>query len=397
MDSEKNKNIYILVAGAFILLAVIVLGGLYLFFPKETPPFLAEIATFKPRIEEPLTEHYPYGESGAFLLREGDEPENRLYRNARSTWKDLKDYDGALKKYEEAFRVVKNQDGRAQIRYEIALIENEAGDPIEAIQILKEVAVMPDISNLIRASAIDQMVQIFYSRGDERIFQEIFSGDLFKDFLSSTGSKRTSLVNLLEFGSSFYPLAWSQLEIADWYATGLLLRKTDPQNEFAPQPPYRYSEDELKSIIKEKIKNADQDIERLQEVYTSDSRLVGFTYRKAIIASKLERIGDPFLGNAEALFKKALEESRIMGVPITEAFILYGFAVHLAQTEPERSSDIKSLLANFYNSNKFTSSPFFEFLKNEKANVLNNRDVIELLAQIDPQFKSFLSQLGWDL
>ena len=161
---------------------------------------------------------------------------------------------------------------------------------------------------------------------------------------------------------------------------------------------------EIKDIIREKVSNADNDIEDLSNEYPTDGRITTYMLRKAILADKLERLNDPFLGDPEILFEQALERARIFSPSSTAAFVMYHFADFLAHNRSiSQKDDIINLLGNFYGEGGRTiesgkNKVFFEFLMNEKNDISGARSNIVQLADIDPDFKELLNtKLGWSL
>ncbi|MEX1120321.1 MAG: hypothetical protein WEB94_01050, partial [Candidatus Paceibacterota bacterium] len=200
--------------------------------------------------------------------------------------------------------------------------------------------------------------------------------------------------NIFMYASSIYPLAYSELRVADWYVSDLIANEgVSSTGESA---------EEVKRQIQERVANADLDNERVVKAYPNTSRFGTYLVRKAVVAGKLEQLGDPFLGDPQVLFEAALSRAAIFNSGETISFMMYNFATFLAHNRIEnQKDDVVALLQNFYGNGRYTidefeGNSFFEFLENEQNNVAGTRSDIELLASIDPNFKTMLAdKLGW--
>lgn len=325
----------------------------------------------------------PYGGEAA---RIGDT--NVAYTQAVAARK-VGNIDLARSKYDEAYAAASSAVEKAQIREEQGSMLLLAGRVADGVAILKALIADDSAPKLQRAYAVQALGQGFYS-GTNGVYQAIFTGSPYESFVVS-GDTETTLKNLFEYGSSFYPLSYAELRIANWYAKELLLRKQGKSKETTP------SAEELTQKIRQNIANADADIEHIKVTYPGDFRISESLLLKVFIAGRLYFAGDTTtVPNLKGLFQEALQTARITGNTLIEAYLLYRQATFLAYTDPKQNAaQIQQILANFYESDRFAQTAFVTFLTNEKTNQLGAKSDIELLASIDPKFKQYLVTLGW--
>lgn len=376
-EKKQPRKVFLIVIATFLFLIVIFVG-VFLFQKYKSQT-----------IEDVIDIDNPYGLSPAAQLKAN----NDVYQDARFA-RDIKDYDKAISLYEDALTNSSNSEVRAQIEYEIGVVQNYMNDPIGAIRRLKTVANNTDYSPLIRAYAIQQMGEVFYWRSDPATFDEIFKDDPYTNmFVPDKPS--TSLKNLFEYASSFYPLAYAELKTAQFYANKIL----NVQTAGLTVSSEGLSIDEMKILIRQKVENAEKDIEDIKKLYPTDTRISSAIQRKAIIAGLIYRAGDPFLGDPRILFEQARQGELIRGNFNQAAFTTYHFASFLAQIGSiGNKEEVQALLEDFYEDGKFAkTTTFYDFLKNEGGAISTSRENILLLAEIDPKFKNLIISLGWHL
>lgn len=372
--SREEKRPFV-VLGASIFVALLVLGGgLYL---------IGKRALEQDETGVPKETQTPYGGRIAHIGERSD-----AYRDAVAA-RQRGEYARALERYEQALAQVSTDEERAQIEYEIALVYNRMRSDAEAIRALKNLVANEKYPNILRAYAAQLMGQIFYNKHEKRTFDLIFVGEPYSSFLVP-GDAEASLNNLFEYASSFYPLMYAELRIANWYANQLLRIERGGGNRT------ELSVSQIKDLIRQKIANADRDIEQVKAVYPVDARISNWLQRKAVVLDKMMRLGDSSFGDPEPLFKEALEKAMVWGLYDQAAYTIYHYAVYLARVHPERTSDVRSLLRQLYGvDSPYTGSIFFDFLRNEKENISGARGDVVTLANLDPQFKELLVTLGW--
>ena len=313
---------------------------------------------------------------------------NAPYREALFARRD-RQYSRAMERFEVALTQATSDDERAQIEYEIGNLYSLMRNSPEGIRVFKRVAGNTSYPPLLRAYAVQAMGQIFYSRHEEAVFEQIFEGRPYFSLLVS-GDVDLSLKNLFEYASSFYPLMYAELRVANWYANELLKVRDGGTARV------QLSSQEMQDLVRQKLENADRDIEQVKSVYPTDSRVSSALQRKAIILDKMERLGNREFGDPEPVFKDAIEKGTVWGYTDQVAYTEYHYAVYLAYVHPERRVDIVSLLQHFYGpSNRYSGSIFFDFIRNERNNLTGAKTDLLLLASIDGGFKEMLELNGW--
>ncbi len=370
----QQKNIFLFIGA--ILFFGIVFGSLFIFDTLK-----------KDEGKNSQPENYSYGGNLAHIADSNEE-----YRLAVTLRKDG-NYLKAIQMYEEALKKTSSLEERAQIEYEIGATWNFSGDPITAIRTLKKVVENPQYPRILRADAVQLMGEVFYWRSDRVTFDEIFKDEPYRSLLVP-GKINTSLKNLFEYASSIYPLAYAELRAAQFYAAKIL----NVQRAGLTVSSEGLSINEMKSLIRQKIINADRDVENIMKQYPTDVRIYNAQQKKAIIAGLLYLSGDDSFGDPIQLYEDAYRNALVQGYFNQAAFTLFNFASFLVRSGTGNEGKIKNLLTELYTSTDFKkNTSIFQFLKNEEKNVSGAREDILLLAQIDPGFKDFLISLGWKM
>ncbi|MBV9159719.1 MAG: hypothetical protein JO019_03950 [Candidatus Kaiserbacteria bacterium] len=299
--------------------------------------------------------------------------------------------DAAKAQFDQALASAKDKQQEGQIKFKIAsAVEagNNYGNYAASIPLFKEIAANTDYTPITRAYAIQELGLIYFNFTDPKITQAIFSDDQFaKDRVA--GDDLLSYRHLFEEASKLYPLAASELRIADWYANQILAA-SDTGTKVPADDPY-------KTVIRTKLASAENDIARISKDDNEKTLLPVILQRKAIILAKLSIAGDDSFGNPWPIFDQALQLYQVRGVPQLDGYVRYSYASLLAKKYGDaRSADIQKILSPFYTGNTYTSAPVVSYFKNQRVSSPdNNRQYILALAKIDPKFKSWLESLGW--
>jgi tetratricopeptide (TPR) repeat protein len=314
------------------------------------------------------------------------------------------DYLGARAKYTEALGVARDSVQEWQIKYKIATTYELLGDYVTAIRLFKEIAASPDAAAIFKSYAVMKLGAIFNTYGfgaqEDIVVQETFTGSPYDLFLEGDDIS-LAYRKLYEYSSSFYPVAVSELRIADWHVNYIRSQGT------------RVSQEELMphaEIVLQKLESAARDTIRiskdpneaalLSEVFTRQAEVV------AKLASAAVAAGEPLtttarekgvtFESAEESYRRALELRVIQGTENgQDGMIRFLYASFLERFIPGRESDIRTILAPLYESSVYKNSPVLPFLSAQRgADSWMNRSLVGMAA-IDPKFKQLLLSLGW--
>lgn len=305
--------------------------------------------------------------------------------------------DLAIPKFEEALRYSQDPTQEGQIKIKLALaieMTGDYGNPQKSVPLLKEIAANPAYTNITRAYAVQEMAQIFYTYVDKRISAEIFKDEPYKS-LWVQGAINLSYRHLYERASSFYPLALSELRIADWYATQVVdlhekaiggVEDTTVNARIA----------QYKDVVRQKIASAERDLERIKGNSNESPQAKVALFREGIIIAKMQLTGDESFGDMEMTFKRALDVYAALGTPQEDGYVRYYYAQYLARLYgPSREDDVRGILSKFYTTDLYQGALATIFFKNERNNIVGAKKQLVLLASLDPKFKDYLLSLGW--
>jgi len=373
-----NNNTKVIVVVVVILVVVALLGAVYVFYGAQQPS-----PSTPPRGDVYQT---AYQTEIRQLTQESE-----TYRNAQQVF-SARDFDTAVELFTESLQDAQTPTQEGQIKFKIAAALSR-NDPFAAIVLHKEIAANTSYPDFLRANSIEYIGRMYYAVHDMAIYNEIFKDEPYSTFLDEDLNK--SFLQLYEYAATFYPIADSELRIASWHALEILrLQEEEDTSASTEKTIGTYT-----NIIREKLLNADIDLERIQDLNKTDNRISRILNRKAVVLGHMFRSGDTSFSDPEEAFMQALMAARARTYPSQEGFTLYHYAVFLEHAFGEdRRDDVIKLLSNFYKANKFEGMQVIDFLTNEKNNIdsIPHNDLL-LLAQVDPQFKAFLNRLGWSL
>ncbi len=298
-------------------------------------------------------------------------------------------YDEAATQFRLALEKAEDYKEEGQLKYKIAQAESSGSNPIGGIALFKEVAANENYTPVIRAYAVQSMGNLIYSYNTSEIKNEIFKDEPYASFLAE-GDDTLARRKLFEYASAFYPLGISELRIAKWYSTEILkLTESGRTDEET-----KNNIEEMKMIVRQNLANADTFLLDITNDVQSRHQVAEVWHRKGAVLGDLFLSSDTTFPNPEEAYKQALAFSTIrVG---NESAAKYSYAVFLAKMYgEERADDIKKLLNDFYTSSKYKGNNMERMIRNEKNNLLGNRDDILLLAKIDNQFEAYLKTLGW--
>ena len=196
---------------------------------------------------------------------------------------------------------------------------------------------------------------------------------------------------MFEYAASIYPLAYSEVRIANGYSIGLVnalkSATTSPQGK------------EYLSLITKSIQAADADIKRMEENVSGKNVFVPpILMLEGTVFNRLYSLGAADAGRAEPYFQKAVQYAADVGLK-SGSFYQFNYAAFLVTRYGNaRLADIKKLLMPFRAGNEAEIYPgVIEFFKLARTNLdLEVRKAtIVTLTKIDSDFKTYLISLGW--
>jgi len=236
------------------------------------------------------------------------------------------------------------------------------------------------------------MAAAFYISGDARYTNEIFKDQPYTALYTASDVSQ-SYRNLFGYATSLYPLAYSELRIAFWYANQIVPASS---NGVAPVTLSPDQVSSYKNIIRQDIASADKDIARIQNDPNQNGIIPALIQREAVVAGKMQITGDDSFGDAETLFKEDLALYASTTPPGSDGFTRYYYAAYLAHRYGKsRAADIENILAPLYTDAPYKGTPSAHEFGTERNNILGDKPNLQLLASIDPKFKTYLISLGW--
>ncbi|MBP9669294.1 MAG: hypothetical protein KBE09_03325 [Candidatus Pacebacteria bacterium] len=367
---------------ALITLMVAALLGAYIFFGEQA--FFSFVRTgmrspkalFVPEKSayENLVKENPDFASGMRKLNAGE------YASAQA------DLANALEKSTDDIE-------RLQIAYKIAIAKRESGDRLAAIRDLKDLVAHPDSTIYMKAYAVENMGQLYYTYPAEadELTKAIFSGAPYSAFLVA-GDLRQSYANLFEYATSFYPTGYAEMRVAEYKLA--LWDAAEKRNTITDTVRTGY-----RDLVVQKLRNADADIERIKNIPNTKDGVAEIMMRRAMVIGKLQKL-DPTavveFGSLDTAFQSAFTVYALKSRPAADGFLRFNYAYMLWHNfGTERASDIRTVLAPLYQNPAYGSEKVTAYFKTEKKNVLSTKSILVALADIDPDFKAHLLSLGW--
>ena len=100
--------------------------------------------------------------------------------------------------------------------------------------------------------------------------------------------------------------------------------------------------------------------------------------------------------SADDAFKQALQAFVTYGYkPADDSFARYHYAAYLSRAAAPKKIDIQAVLAPFSTDASYASSSAAPYFKAGRTNLQGQKANLQTLAKLDPDFKKFLTSLGW--
>ncbi len=321
----------------------------------------------------------------------------QLYQEASDAYKELwtvspafaqaarlqnvKEYAQAAQKYREALASVQDPAQEGVVKFWLASSLEVGGGYAEAVAVLKSVVADEEkFSAMTRAYAVQRLAHMYHRYNDPLITKEIFKDEPYKS-LFVQGRTLRSYRNLFDYATKLYPLALSELYVADWYAERVAYASSSA-------PTYM-------DIIRERLALAEQDLERVRNEPSQKYTFLNALERRAVLLAKVEQAGEPPLGDTEGAFREVIDLFAANNLP-NDVTARFQYALYLAKKYGNvRAADIRALLAPLNEDLSAHSVSWGTFIKNERARAAQPNPNLLLLASIDPGFKKLLLSLGW--
>ena len=236
-----------------------------------------------------------------------------------------------------------------------------------------------------RATAVEDIADI-YSRGNIEVNNGIFKDEPFASLFVANDVGLT-LGHLHDYAVTIYPLALSELRLAQWYAYQLPSAGTTSKT-LSAEVVQKYL-----AKVKQFVLAADFDINYMQADSTMGADLRAALLTRATVIGHLNRYGDTSTGDANAEFLQAIRAYAVAN-PGEDGNARYYYALFLAQTGGAgNKAQISSVLAPI-GTPTYANSSVRGLLQNARS-ISFYRQFPVLIAKIDPDFKAYLMSLGW--
>jgi hypothetical protein len=290
----------------------------------------------------------------------------------------------------DALKTVDDPTEQILIQSNLGTANMRNGDYVSAAQNFLSIvkSATPNISRT-QAYAVWMIGRIYYTKGTDPVVSQAIFGDPFFSGLLVQGDSLSTLINIFEYSAMHYPLAGSELEIADLYADKLIaMQNATSTQAISLVPTY-------KSKIQHSLDLAEKDIAYMRSEPRMLSQLQDALALKAITLGKLSEVGDADETVANAAFESSIQSYSSVGHGI-DGNPRYYYAVELARLHgTSQAAKIHSLLAPIYTDSQYKKSPIEIALKKASFAGGTQNENILLLIKIDPQFKTYLQGLGW--
>ena len=281
------------------------------------------------------------------------------------------------------------QSGRSiseigMLKYRAAEMYAYAGQYAKAVSYYKQIGENTAYTPEVRANALQNMAHMYAIYRDPEITKAIFTGP-YANLLQGTAVP-ASYRNLYIYITGIYPLALSELYVADWFAANL-----EGSTTLSVQDKARYAHNRLLF--------AQPDFDTLKAEYVSaDNNEIRYQYlntleEKAVVVGYMEVAGDVSFGKAEPLFQELMAGYAAHISMTSDWTARFQYAVYLARRDGAKSaSRVVELLAPICRSPEAHGHGLIPYMKS----VSRTSSQVLLLASLDPEFKELLIMNGWD-
>jgi hypothetical protein len=300
----------------------------------------------------------------------------------------VNDFKGAQAKYEESLSVVQNPAQEAQVKLRIAHAVRDQGDNVRAVQLYKEIVQNKAYPNITRAYAMQSVAVLADFIRDPALREEIFKTRPFSLFEADDKNITVSNRRLFEYAAYLHPLAFSEMQVALWYADRLRV------NALAKGAMSEEKKVQYRDIVTERMRRADLDLEHISNDPNSVVLVPETLRSRALTLSSLYFAGYASRAEADKAYLDAFEANARYGAPGDGNMRLW-YAYYLASFD-DRHDELISIVAPIYTDPTYRPSRIGTFLAAERDNLLDAKKPLVDISAIDPKFRDFLLSLGWE-
>lgn len=291
----------------------------------------------------------------------------------------------ALESLERALAAARNKDEESQILYKISEAYSLEKEYLKAVEILKGIVMNLDYSAKVKAYSIYWMGQQFYLSQDQHVLDAIFAGEPF-EYMYQEKDKWLALRRMYVECTNYRSIAPCEVRVALSLADDLI---NHPEYD-------QQTREKMLAEINDRLKKVGESLEYMKQDPNLAEMVMRTTILRANTLARLNHLGIKTEMNFEDDMKEARPRSFLS--LSSEGSWRYFYAVNIALTDPKkRAKDIAELLLPLYASDQFRglASADAIFRDQKKARIIGQEKYIELLAIVDPKFKSYLLENGW--
>lgn len=322
------------------------------------------------------------------------EVENSAFANAEKLRISGQNPEQALALYKTALNQINDTSEEAQVKLLIAITTDESGKYQEAVALYKEIVGNIAYPLRIRAFAVQQMGVLLSGAARTKVWDLVFSGEPYTTLIAGEDGPLT-IRHLYEYASSIYPLAFSEIMIADWYAGKLAEQKMSISISTPPltqQEVAAYTD-----VVRTKLASADQDIARMEQSPLGESNIPLALLRRAVVVSKMSLAADQAFGDPNEAFLRA--EKAYTDREWSSGYVFFGHAAFEALLYGNaRPEEISVILAPILNKTIRDYDEFKVYLRDLRflrTPGLTGKLYATLLGKTNSDFKKLLISLGW--
>lgn len=290
-----------------------------------------------------------------------------------------------IEEYKRALIDATDPIQEGHIEYAMALAYIREGDYMSAIPILKDIGTSKVYSRYDKASAVQTLGGIRFSFDDPSVDQVIFADPPYSAMLAK-GDYIESYIKLFSYGSKFVPLVSIEARLAQLYALDI---DRSYQTSHSTTTPDIVA---MKKLLDQNTQNVLKSITANDSTTKTNGGIQSALLHIAIADGRLAELGMVSTFVAEDAFAKAGS----FDPSLNNGFWNLQYARYLTEVYgASRSSQIIELLSHVYGGGYQPADPIIQFLTRERLNTLGVRPSLIQMSTIDPQFKNFLTSLGW--